>query len=241
MEGTVLLSELHPRASNMFNPLKQAEVWFGLLTKDDIAGLPQDGGVNYTKAIALIEQRCRERNNALVLRDWAHFDYTGYPYHATPGYSPLLYAELKESFDIIRISTTRDPVTQWLSFMQLNVVRDPRQSGAFGLDQFLFGYRKFAELCVETGFVRFEDFLRNPELAMRRICKQLQLKFDPSFIKKWPDYRTISGDIVNPRGSNKIKMPPKRTIEPDLRKKFLANADYHQACELLGYDPLAKK
>jgi len=76
---------------------------------------------------------------------------------------------------------------------------------------------------------------------MRRICKQLQLKFDPSFIKKWPDYRTISGDIVNPRGSNKIKMPPKRTIEPDLRKKFLANADYHQACELLGYDPLAKK
>ena len=111
MEGIVLLSELHPRALDSFNPLKQAKEWFGLVAENDIADLQKQGGVTYAKAIELIEQRCTERGDTLVLRDWAHLDYTGFPYLATPGYRPLLYTELAESFDIIRISTTRDPVT----------------------------------------------------------------------------------------------------------------------------------
>jgi protein O-GlcNAc transferase len=240
MEGVVLLSELHPRVWNTFNPLKQAEEWFGLLTLDEITELQKQGTENYTNAIALIEQRCKERGATLVLRDWAHLDYTGYPFVTAPGYQPLLYTELAGSFDIIRISTTRDPVTQWQSLIQLNVMHEPLKSGVFGLDQYLFGYRKYAELCAETGFVRYEDFLRKPDLAMRKLCEHLEIKFDPGFLKKWPDYKTITGDVANPRSSNKIKMPPKRPVEPELRKKFLANADYHRACELLGYNPLSK-
>ena len=161
MEGVVLLSELHPRAS-LDGALKQAKEWFGLLTQNDIAELQKPGSVNYTKAIMLIEQRCRERGDTLVLRDWAHLDYTGYPYITAPGYRPLLYTELAESFDIVRISTTRDPVTQWQSLIQLDVMQKPLQSGAFGLDQFLAGYRKYAELCVETGYIRYEDFASGP-------------------------------------------------------------------------------
>jgi hypothetical protein len=94
---------------SFFNPLAQAEEWFGLLTKGDIAKLLNTANVDYSVVISLIEQRCRERNDTLVLRDWAHLDYTGYP-HIAPGYRPLLYAELEDSFDIIRISTTRDPL-----------------------------------------------------------------------------------------------------------------------------------
>ena len=240
MEGVALLSELHPRASGSFNPLKQAAEWFGLLTPNEIVELQKQGGITYAKAIGLIEQRCTERGDSLILRDWAHLDFTGYPFVSIPGYRPLLYAELAEYFDIIRISTTRDPVTQWQSLIQLTVMREPLRSGAFGLDQFLAGYRKYAELCVETGFVRYEDFLRKPDLAMRQLCEHLEIKFDPDFVKKWPGYTTITGDIVNLRSASKIKMPPKRAVEPALRKEFLANADYHRACALLGYNPLAK-
>jgi hypothetical protein len=239
MEGVVLLSELHPHAANLFNPLVQAKEWFDLLTQSDLAELQEQGTVNYTKAIELIEQRCRTRGDTLVLRDWAHLDYTGYPF-TTPSYRPLLYTELAKSFEIIRISTTRDPVTQWQSLIQLKVMQEPLQSGVFGLDQFLVGYRKYAELCVETGFIRYEDFLRRPELPMRALCAHLQIQFDPRFIKKWSGYKTITGDIDNPRSSDKIKMPPRRPIAPELRKQFLANADYHYACKLLGYDTLTK-
>lgn len=248
MEGVVLLSELHPRAS-LDGALKQAKEWFGLLTQNDIAELQKPGSVNYTKAIMLIERRCRERGDTLVLRDWAHLDYTGYPFIAAPGYRPLLYTELAESFDIIRISTTRDPVTQWQSLIQLDAMQKPLQSGAFGLDQFLVGYRKYAELCVEAGFIRYEDFVLDPDLVMRKLCDHLQIKFDPDFINKWPDYKTITGDVPDPGSPNKIKMPhdankilppAMRSVEPGLKNKFLANADYHRACELLGYDLLEK-
>lgn len=245
MEGVMLLSELHPLAS-LDGAFKQAKEWFGLLTQNDIAELQKPGSANYTKAIMLIELRCRERGATLVLRDWAHLDYTGYPYLA-PGYRPLLYTELAESFDIIRISTTRDPVTQWQSLIRLDMMRKPPQTGAFGLDQFLVGYRKYAELCVETGFIRYEDFLLDPDLAMRKLCDHLQIKFDPDFINKWPDYKTITGDTPDPNSPNEIKMPydsnkillpPKRPVELGLKKKFLANADYHRARELLGYELL---
>jgi len=76
---------------------------------------------------------------------------------------------------------------------------------------------------------------------------QWQIKFDPDFINKWPDYKTITGDTPDPNSpneirmpydSNKILLPPKRPVEPGLKKKFLANADYHRACELLGYELL---
>lgn len=240
MKGVTLLSEIHPYASHLFNPLAQAKEWFGLLGQSDLDDLQAQGALSFAKAIGLIKQRCDERGSALVLRDWAHLDYTGHPFTA-PGYTPLLYTELAEHFEIVRVSTTRDPVTQWQSLIQLNVMRVPLQSGALDIDQFLLGYRKYAELCMETGFVRYEDFLRKPELPMRKLCDQLQLEFDPGFIKKWTNYHTITGDVGNPRSQGKIKAPPKRPIEPELRERFLANADYHRACKLLGYDVLSGK
>lgn len=249
MESVVLLSELHQLAWKLFNPLKQAKDWFGLLTQSDIDALQKQSNVSYAQVIALIELRCSERNDNLVVRDWAHLDFTGYPIITTPNYRPMLYTELAESFDILRISTTRDPVTQWQSLSQLDLMQKSLQSGAFSLDKFLFGYRKYAELCVGTGFIRYEDFLLNPDLEMRKLCNHLQIKFDPDFIKKWPDYKTITGDIPSlnrtnkikmPYDSNKILLPAKRPIEPGLKEKFLANADYHRACELLGYDILKK-
>jgi hypothetical protein len=247
MNGVVLLSEIHPHGWKFFNPLNQAMEWFGLLTQADIADLQKKGSITYSQVIEFIEKRCSERGQTLVLRDWAHLDFTGLPFVSAPPYRPLLHSELAQSFDIIRISTTRDPVTQWQSLIQLDVMKEPVKSGTFGLDQFLVGYRKYAELCVETGFVRYEDFMLNPEMEMRKLCDHLQIRFDPDFINKWPDYKTITGDIPNPNrpsnikmpyDSNKILLPPKRAVEPGLKEQFLANSDYHRACELLGYIPL---
>jgi protein O-GlcNAc transferase len=242
MQGVVLISETHPLVEP-FHPLNQAMEWFGLLTRHEMAELKKQGHASYTRSIALIEQRCRERGDILVLRDWGHLDYTGYP-HIAPGYRPLVYTELSGSFDIVRISIARDPVTQWQSLMQLDLMKKPLQSGAFGLDQFLAGYRRYAELCVETGYIRYEDFLRDPESEMRKMCDRLQIGFDPDFINKWHDYKTITGDIPDPNSpgktdkphdSNRILPPSNRPIEPNLKNKFLASADYHRACELLGY------
>lgn len=237
MEGVVLLSELHPMAWKLFNPIKQAEEWFGLVKQSDLRELHNKGGTTYAKAIALIDRRCKESGKTLVLRDWSHLDYTGYPLVSAPAYRPLLYAELTESFDILRISITRDPVTQWQSLARLGVMQGALRSGKFGVDKYLVGYRKYAELCVQTGFVRYEDFLRDAESEMKRICEHLEIRFDPAFSEKWPAYTTITGDI-NPNNPNKITERPRRPVDPSLKKRFLANPEYHRACELLGYETL---
>lgn len=239
MEGVVLLSEIHPLGVQYFSPLKQAKDWYGLLTQSEVDALQQPGAARFSEAIALIERRCRERGLALIVRDWAHLDYTGHPF-TTPTFSPLLFKELAGDFDISRIATTRDPVTQWQSLSQLGVIQVPFQSGKFDLEQFLLGYRQYAELCAETGFIRYEDFLRKPELPLRKLCEQLQVRFDPGFIRKWSQYTNITGDTNNFRQSDKIRKPAPKPVEPALRKRFLGNVDYLHACRILGYDPLHK-
>ena len=247
MKGVVLLSEIHPQGWEVFNPIKQAQEWFGLLSRGDIDGLLKINDLSFADVIGLIELRARQRGGNLVIRDWSHFDFTGYPFISTPGYRPLLYDELAESFDVIRIAVTRDPVAQWQSLANLAVMEKALLSGEFGVDRFLEGYRKYAELCTETGFIRYEDFVLKPEIEMRRLCSNLQIEFDPDFINNWPDYKTITGDIPDPANPDDIKRPrdsneilslPGRPVEPDLRNIFLANADYRRACELLGYDLL---
>lgn len=242
MDGVVLLSEIHPNSGNYINPLEQARNWFGLITESDLSKLSKKGVVDFTDAIELIEQRCRDRGSTLVLRDWAHLDYTGLPF-ATPTYQPLLFKALTGKFEIVRIAIARSPVTQWQSLINLKLMDPSLRSGAFGLDQFLAGYRRYAELCVETGFVRYEDLLRKPEIPIRRICQQLEIRYDPTFINKWFNYKTVTGDISNPQSTNtnKIRKLSDRPVDPDLRKRFLSNPDYHRACKLLGYDVLSNK
>jgi hypothetical protein len=239
MEGVVLLSEIHPLGMQYFSPLKQAKDWYGLLTQPEVDALQQPDATNFSEAIALIERRCRVRGLALIVRDWAHLDYTGQPF-TTPTYTPLLFKELAGSFDILRIATARDPVTQWKSLSQLGLIQAAIQSGKFDLEQFLLGYRRYAELCAITGFIRYEDFLRKPELPLRKLCEQLQVRFDPGFIRKWSQYTSITGDINNFRQSDKIKKSASKPIDPTLRKRFLDNTDYCHASKLLGYDFLRK-
>jgi hypothetical protein len=239
MEGVVLLSEIHPLGMQYFSPIKQAAEWYGLLTQSEVDALQQPDAMHFSEAIKLIERRCHERGQTLIVRDWAHLDYTGHPF-TTPTYTPLLFKELTGNFDILRISTARDPVTQWQSLSQLGLIQAAIQSGKFDLAQFLLGYRRYAELCVETGFVRYEDFLRKPELPLRKLCEQLQIKFDPGFIRKWSQYTNITGDINNFRHAEKIRKLAPKPIEPALRKKFLDNMDYRHACRLLGYDLLRR-
>lgn len=235
MHGVALLSEIHPHAMRKFNPLEQARQWFGLLTEDDLASLRNQGEIGFGDAIALIEQRCRERGKTLLLRDWAHLDYTGYPFTLTPGYQPMIYAELSQRFDILRVATVREPVGQWLSLVQYLVMTNLLRPEPLTLEHYLLGYRKYAELCVETGFIRYEDFLRQPEATMQKLCGQLRIDYDPAFIDHWHGYKSITGDT---QGGKTIKPASNRPVQPELRQQFLDNADYRQAIELLGYEPI---
>jgi len=157
-----------------------------------------------------------------------------------PPYKPGLYVELANRFDIVRISTTREPLAQWQSLSRLGVMAEPLRSGVFNVEVFLSGYRQYADLCVETGFVRYEDLVADAPGTMSKMCERLDLPYDASFVDKWHQYQTITGDINNPRVSNVIKTPKPQSVAPDLLERFAVNRDYREICEILGYSPSAQ-
>jgi len=228
MDNIVLLSEIHPLGTQLFNPQAQACDWYNLLQ-------PEEAGRQYkfTDAIQLIEQRCRASGSVLVIRDWAHLDFIGVPFLERPSYRNQLHEALTQVFDIMPYALVRHPADQWLSTVHLKVM-----AGHLDLEAFLAGYRRFAEQAAASGFMRYEDFTREPSVQMEQLCRQLQLDFDAGFISKWPANRHVTGDTSGTsRGSRFVEISPlqQRPVDRALQEKLQNNPDYCQALELLGY------
>lgn len=229
MDGVYLLSEINPRGTGRFDPLDQADRWFGLLTDDDRAQAP---GLDFADAIALIDERVRERGGYLVIRDWNHLDFVGVPYAPGPAGRLALADALADRFDVRSISLVRHPIDQVESFF-----RAIRGAGEVPIDAVLSGARKFAEAAVATGFVRYEDFAADPDRVLGEICAALDVPFDAGYRTRWQAYATITGDTTGSRGGlEAIRPVPRKAVPPHIMDYLLASEDYRQTCALLGYD-----
>jgi hypothetical protein len=232
MDNIVLLSEIHPLGTHIFNPLAQAHSWYNLLTAEEV-----NRQYNFSDAIRLIEERCLASGKTLVIRDWAHLDFIGVPFLKKPSDRNQLQDTMTRDFDTMQYSLVRHPADQWLSTARLKVLE-----GRLDLDAFLAGYRRFAEQAAASGFMRYEDFTREPVAQMKQLCRQLQLDFDPGFINKWRTNRHVTGDTSGmSRGSgfNEIRPLQRRPVDRPLLVKLQKNPDYRRALELLGYtDPV---
>ena len=110
MDNIVLLSEIHPHGTHMFNPLAQAHDWYGLVKPEETRRQ-----YDFIESIQLIEQRCRTAGKTLVIRDWAHLDFIGRPFVNNPPYKLLLTEALAPVFDIVQFALVRHPIDQWVS------------------------------------------------------------------------------------------------------------------------------
>lgn len=227
MQSIVLLSEIHPLGTRRINPLHQAHAWYGLLNSTELESA-RGGQLNFLEAIQLISLRCSEQGKTLVLRDWSHLDYTGVPF-TQPGYRSLLAESLQSSFTLVRFSSVRHPLDQWLSLAQLPF-RD-----RLGPTRFLRGASRFAESAVETGFIRFEDFTRDNDRTLRQLCTGLELEFDPEYRDRWPAYTNITGDVFPGRAGASITPLPRRAMDAAEKRRFCALPLYDLTTTRLGY------
>jgi hypothetical protein len=230
MSGVLLLSEIHPLGTAQFNPLVQAQRWYGLLSSQDLAELRARGRVAFADAIDLIHRRADEAGQRLVIRDWSHLDFTGVPFVASPAYRLLTAEALASRFELRQVCTVRHPLDQWLSLRKLAVVH-----GKLTLDAFLAGYRRFAEQAREIGFFRYEDFAADPSAIMKELCRRLEVRFDRHFTERWSSYASVTGDVAGSRSGCAIQLPPRRAVEPGLLDQLAASADYRTSLEILGY------
>lgn len=231
MSGVLLLSEIHPLGTAQFNPLVQAQRWYGLLSSQDLAELRARGRIGFVDAIELIHRRTGEAGQRLVIRDWSHLDFTGVPFVAHPAYRLLTADALKSRFELRQVCTVRHPIDQWLSLRQLAVVQ-----GKLAVADFLEGYRRFAEAACEIGFLRYEDFAADPSVVMKELCRRLEVRFDRQFTERWSSYAFVTGDVAGSRGGTMIRPVPRRAVDPALLEELAANPAYRASLELLGYE-----
>ncbi len=243
MEGVVLLSEIHPLGTRMFNPLQQADEWYGLLRPADRARLGS-GNFPFSEAIRLIAERCAEQDRILVLRDWNHLDYIGLPF-VQPLYRPQLTEALRAEFDLLRFATVRHPLDQWLS-----LVKNPLFAERLAMGKYLKGVRRFAEMV--TGFevqtepggameappamLHYEDFTANTDAALMQLCNALHIPFDPGYRQRWAGYRNITGDVLPGRSeAGEITTLPRQESGIGLQQEFASRADYQRILKLMHY------
>ncbi|MCC6675889.1 MAG: hypothetical protein IT436_01980 [Phycisphaerales bacterium] len=249
MPGVVMLSEVHPSVPDLmhtpptkknknalavlwsFDPLRQADQWYGLLTdedKDQVRASRRT--MPFDESIAMIERRARQRGLSLIVRDWSHLDFLGEPFNPDPPGRFAVVESLGPRFRLARTITVRHPIDQWLSMRNLPMLREE-----IALEAYLAGCRRFAEEAAKLGFVRFEDFAAEPQRHVRMLCERLEIACDPSFEQRWSSFRTITGDVGGSRGQDRISLPPRRAIDAGLLDRFAASADYRATIELLGY------
>ncbi len=241
MDDTVLLSEVHPHNKERMKtpgpeigrhlPLEQGYRWFNLVAKEEIEAFRrQDCPRNFSAEIALIHERCTTRGKKLVIRDFNNLDFTGINFHAKPPFRFSTVEALRGHFGTLRFFTVRHPADQWISLSKLF-----KADITARLDRFLHGFRVFSEQAVEIGFVRYEDFTRQPETELKRICEALELPYDPTWRDRWADYKKITGDTRARAGKNEITPPRRHPIDPVLTRRLENNADYRASLNLLGY------
>ncbi len=232
MPRVFVLSEIHPAGWEVLSPLKQAAEWHGLIMPQEAMGLFRKGPEAFGESMALIAARARERGGVLLVRDWSHVDYMGLPWKkARHGFETR--AALGEGVEVRVAATVRHPVDTWLSLDRTDAIQS-----AFSLNAFLRGCREFAEAVQERGFVRYEDFTRDPDARLRELCAALEIEFDAGYRDRWWQVKTITGDTRSSRGLalKEIRPLERKDADAKLLSRFRSNRDYGKTLELLGYD-----
>jgi hypothetical protein len=234
MDGVVQLSEVHPGNLQATNPMMQASKWFDLVNKKDISRWKQSKGPTMLQFVSICHMRAEARGEKLVLRDWSHLDYLGAPF-VKPGYGFGLAESIEAAFEVLHVSTTRHPIDQYLSMQSF-----PGMENIVTIEEYLKGCVAFARFAKENGFVRYEDFVADPDRRLAEICGAIDLGFDSSYAGKWSSYTTITGDKKHTGGratvSDEIKPMARKRVGDGLMDRFRACEEYAEVCGLLGYE-----
>ena len=234
MRNIVMLSELHPtqRQGLHFHPLYQAGQWFDLISPDERATLRSNaerGGWSFMRSIELIEERTRLSERHLLIREFSHADFLRTPMIAHPIFRSRMADELGELYALRRSAVVRHPLDQWRSMQDY-----PGTRGRCSIEDYLLGHRRFAEMAVDVGFVRYEDFCRDPAATLQLLCANLGVPFDAGFSERWMHYDRLTGDVSRPP-----ELPIQARSRPPLADQWMdvlrKSADYRASLTLLGY------
>lgn len=191
LPDTLMLSEVNIEAlcPNSCSNLKdQASNWYGLTLHSD----------GFLENIEEIYNYCLENGKTLIIRDWSFGSFVPSRYNNfNPSKKLITLEEISKRFPVISFALVRDSIDVWLSFNA-----SPRTFYDKKLE-FLY---EFSKTLIDNNIkiFRYEDFCRNPEIVIRKICNYANINYSDQF-KDFANYFKVTGDIDLPGHSRGIQ------------------------------------
>jgi len=234
MDNVHLLSDLHPLGVNVFPPLEQSQERYSLFSPEEWEVLPVKK-ITFTETLHRIFDKVEERDGTVVMTNWCHLDFIAQPFLASPSYEMFTVDKLSSDFEILDIFLVRHPIALWKTYCDYTNV-----SEHVNVDEFLRGYRHFAEFAAKGKMYRCEDFVINPDTVLSEVCEHLQIPYDPAYKDNWFFNTKISGNPIvrtlHSRALETLKAPIPDNLDPQLLRRIEDNSDYQIILDLLGYD-----
>lgn len=234
MENIYTLMDMHPLGMKVMSPLNSLMNFYSLFTESEWEVLPVKNGITLSQVLFRALDKIEDRDGSLVTSVWSHLDFIAQPFLAAPTYEMFTSEQLNSDFELIELFLVCHPVPQWQSYCDLTNVDEH-----ITVDEFLRGYRHFAENASEGKMIRCEDFVANPDHVLEQVCEYFRIDFDPSYKDNWPFNTKITGDpysrTLQERALQQLVVPGNIRSEPELIAKMEDNKDYEIILDLLGY------
>lgn len=228
MPNVLLLNEVDPLSPLPFKSGKPA------FTPTDMIALLRQGDKDisedlierlFVQNLETVRDEMAKTGRSLILRDHSHSHFlTG---DAVPE-RPALRDMLARHFPLRSIVTVRDPIDSYLS-MKKQGWYEHFSPPTF--DEYCRRYLIFLKKYEGVNLVKYEDFVADPPLIMKRICAVLELDYSDIFLKVFDVFR-FSGD--SGRSGGVIEARPRRDVGSEVGN-IRASSSCCELVEQLGF------
>ena len=225
--GVHVLSEVDPLSTM---PHKSSPMF----TPTDLVGLLRHGSrpvdpelliSTFLDGLQPVYDDARRRGIDLVLRGHAHSHFCWgdcvFP-------RPTLSEILARRFPVRSIVTVRHPLDSFLSL----TAKRWSQFSPFTIEEYCRRYLMFLDRYRDVKIIKYEEFVRQPQVVMEEICAALGLVPALHFMDLFPAIR-LSGD--SGRSGRRIAPRPRRAHDPELARDAQESPAFAALVERLGY------
>jgi hypothetical protein len=207
MPNTFLISEVHPTTKLTINPSVTEFRPTDLTSLGRYAELPKMDELAekiFLSNVQVVNEHLNTLSAKLVLREHTHSDYCLGDENAVAS-EPVLIRLLKREYSHRKIATVRDPIDSFISLQNNGWVHFSPSS----FDQYCERLLAFISHFRSDEIVKYEDFVDQPKLVMKRISEILDIDYSSEFEDVFSIFKVTgdsgrSGDKINKRGRREV-------------------------------------
>ena len=207
---TWVLNEIYP-----FSRMQYSSLSYARFSPTDIVGLLQQGDHTlsdelikkvFQSDIDLIYREFQDAGRRLILREHSH---SRFLHGAINLQQPTPTDVLKNRLPIRSIVTVRNPLDSWLSLEKNGWHRFFSPSN---IKEYCRRYHLFLDEHINSHFISYEEFLREPSVKIREICNIFELECREELVPHFHKF-SFSGD--SGRGGTIIRTLNRRKISTE--------------------------